>query len=212
MDFIKSQNISEKLTHILNKKEDYDSIQKTGIKITTHEHYMLWKPEAFWISMEYDWEKWCHVEDFVNVSESVICDVTLKKDLRLLKVATIDDAENLARLLMPDIQPGDIFEHMYFKGLRFGKDARLADMITLSQYQMNNMKNGKIIGPEFWNPITENYDGIYYLNSGSLHFDTFFNTWDAHCIALFDGKNAILSNPRSGKEIMDEIKKDFSDE
>jgi hypothetical protein len=81
-------------------------------------------------------------------------------------------------------------------------------MLTMSIYMTDKLKEGILIGPEFWDPIIKNYDGVYFLNSGTLHFDTFFNTWDAHSIALFDGKNATLSNPRSSKEIVDKIKEE----
>jgi len=193
--FIKSQDVKENLTHVLHKEEDFDKMAKEGIKITQLNHYMLWKPQAFWISMDYDWERWCTGENFGDMEKSTICDITLKNDLKLLKITNVKEAEELGKLLLPEEIPS------ISRGI-FGHEVRFSDMITLTIYQTEKMKQGHLIGPEFWDPVTKNYDGIYFLNSGSLHFETFFNTWDAHSIALFDGKNCTLSNPHSGKEII----------
>ena len=199
MDFVKSQNIKETLTHVLHKEEDFEKISKIGIKITLHKHNMIWKPEAFWISMDYAWERWCTRESFGDMRESTICDVSLKDNLKFLKITNPREAEELGKLLLP--KRFDVPElHMFRERIRY------SDMFTLMIYQTEKIKQGILIGSEFWDPITKNYDGIYFRNSGSLHFETFFNTWDANCIALFDGKNATIYNPRLGKEIFDSFK------
>ena len=210
MDFIKSQNISEKLTHVMPSIMNYFGIKKYGIR-QYHREHMLWKPKSFWISMNHDWERWCYGEDFGNISESVICNVKLKKDLKLLKVTTVDDAENLAKILMPDMKSHRLFNNSPSIGFPFNR-VRFADMLTMTIYITDKLKEGKLVGSELWDPITKNYDGIYYLNSNSLHFETFFNTWDCHSIALFDGSNATLTDFCSNQKLIDEIKKDFSDE
>ena len=196
MKIIKSHQVPQKLTHVMPSVLNYFGIQKYGIKITSLNQHMLWKPEAFWISMDNDWETWCYWEEFGNTSKCIICDVTLKKNLKLLKITTLDDAEELASLLMPNYTPRRIFGQ-----------TKLSDLISLSMYMTDKLEQGILVGPEIWNPIIKNYDGIYYVNSSSLHSETFFNTWDCHCIALFNGANATLSNPSLGKIIIDKIKK-----
>lgn len=199
MDSIKSQDIKDKLTHVTPNIQNYFGIKKYGVNVCDRIEYMLWKPNAFWISMNNDWERWCHSEDFGSLDKSIVCDVILKKDLKLLKVTTVKDAVSLAKILMPD------FHSFPF----YGRESNPADMISMSMYMTQKIKEGVIIGPEFWNPITENYDGVYYVNSWPLHGETFFNAWDADCIALFDGKNATLENPRSGKEIIDKLESEL---
>lgn len=189
MDFIYSQKIKEKLTHMLSKKEDYKIMTNDGIKIFKRTNEMMWKPNCFWISMDSDWEKWCYGNDFRNAPEYYIVDIILKENLKLLKITNVNQAEELAQYILPDIQ------HTY------GWIKNKSDMSYMTICHFELVKQNKPSGPDIWKGIEKEYDGIYYRNSYALHSETFFNTWDAHCIALFDGNNASVTNLRSCKEI-----------
>ena len=202
MKIIKSQEVSEPLTHVLHQREDYEGIKKNGFKITIHQHESVWKPNALWISVDHDWEQWCYLSGWGEIERGFVCDVSLKDDLKLIKITSIEDAEEMAEILMPDFDATSDLPKMFSDLPEF--KPKKSDMLTMTMYLIDSYKRGiKVTPGSTWEALAEKYDGIYFRNSMSLHFDTFFNTWDAHSIALFDAKNATFSNPRGAREIVE---------
>ncbi len=156
-------------------------MKKEGIRIK--ERDLLYKPPGFFISIDNEWEEWCSGNDFGN-SDGVICDVYLKPNLEFLHVKTIEDANELSRILLPGIDS----YHPFLVDFGYAP----SDMMSFTQYQINECKKGRTIKPrDIWVKILENYDGVCYEYSSDLHLRTFFNTWDVSCIVLFDPENIV---------------------
>ena len=181
MNFINSQYITEKLTH-LTPHEGYDGMRKNGIKVTDRgSDSLLYKPPGFWISVNGDWERWCESENFRDVKNETICDVYLKSNLLFIKISTVEDSDELIRFLLPDMPD-------YNPGFRFN----ISDLINFSHYEFERLKKGfHITAREVWRNAMNSCDGIYYVNSCALHFQTIFNTWDCDSIMLFDPRNIL---------------------
>jgi len=66
-------------------------------------------------------------------------------------------------------------------------------MLTIVKYQMHEIHKGNhITARNVWRNALESCDGIYYENSGNLHFHTIFNTWDCSSIMIFDPRNVTI--------------------
>lgn len=143
---------------------------------------LIYKPPGFWISVNGDWERWCKSEEFRDVNSETICNVYLKHNLTFIKITTVDDADELAQFLLPNLQN-------YNPGFYFN----LSDLINFTQYEFESYKNGKkLTARDVWSNAINSCDGIYYENSWELHMKTFFNTWDCDSVILFDPRNASI--------------------
>lgn len=182
MNFINSQYITATLTHLTPQK-GYDGMMKSGIRLCDRgTDGLIYKPLGFWISVNGDWERWCESENFRDVKNEVICDVYLKPNLLFIRISTVDDANELVRFLLPDIID-------YSPGFHFD----ISDLINFSHYQLEAFKKGKpVTSSDVWRNALNRCDGIYYENSGPLHFQTIFNTWDCDSIMLFNPRNASI--------------------
>ena len=142
------------------------------------------KPPGFWISLDGDWEDWCTSEEFRDVDAETICDVYLKPNLTFIRISTVKDADELMSFLVPELYLHR-YEEAYFP---------LSDLLTISKYQMHELSKGNLVtARKVWRNALESCDGIYYENSGDLHFHTIFNTWDCSSIMLFDPSNVIIN-------------------
>ena len=172
------------MTH-LTPEEGYDGMKKNGIKIIDRgRDALLYKPPGFWISLDGDWEEWCTSEEFRDVQNETICDVYLKPNLTFIRISTVEDANELMAFLVPELHRYRYMEN-YFP---------LSDLLTISKYQIHELQKGNFItARKVWANALESCDGIYYENSGDLHFHTLFNTWDCSSIMLFDPRNVIIT-------------------
>jgi len=182
LNFINSQYITASLTH-LTSHQGYDGMIKNGIKIVDHGiNGLIYKPPGFWISVDGDWERWCTSEDFIDVENSIICNVYLKPNLAFIRISTVEDADELTKFILPNLKN------------RYPEMNSLSGMLNFSYMPMIELHKGNIpTQRKVWANALDNCDGIYYENSGHLHFDTFFNTWDCDSLMLFDPRNATLS-------------------
>jgi len=189
MNFINSQYITSKMTH-LTPEDGYLGMKKTGIKIPDRgDNALLYKPSGFWISLDGDWEKWCTSEEFRDVPNETICDVYLKPNLTFIRISTVKDADELFSFLIPKLHNHRIHVHNFLD-----MDFPLSDLLTVSRYHMHELQKGKLVtARQVWSNALNRCDGIYYENSGDLHFHTVFNTWDCSSIMLFDPRNAIIT-------------------
>jgi len=187
MNYINSQCITENLTH-LTSHDGYDGMMSNGIKIKDKgNNALLYKPPGFWISINEDWESWCTGEEFIDVKESIICNVYLKPNLLFIRISTVSDADELFLFLIPDLKHYNLFPEYSFS-------SPLSDLINISQYQIEQLQKGNFVtARSVWGNALDVCDGIYYENSSDLHFNTIFNTWDCSCIVLFDSTNATIS-------------------
>jgi len=183
LNFINSQYITANLTHLTHEK-GYDGMIKNGIKIGDRgDTALIYKPPGFWISVDGDWERWCISEEFRDVERETICNVYLKPNLIFIRISTVEQADELALFLLPELE--NRFPDVGF---------HLSDLINFSHYHIEKLRQGiPVTQRTVWANALGNYDGIYYENSGNLHFDTFFNTWDCDSLMLFDPRNASLS-------------------
>ena len=184
MNFINSQYITANMTH-LTPEEGYLGMKKTGIKIQDRgDIALLYKPPGFWISLDGEWEEWCTSEEFRDVYHETICNVHLKPNLTFIRISTVPDANELFLFLIPKLT------NLSFLDGNFP----LSDMMTLIHYQSNEFRNGNFVtARQVWSNALNSCDGIYYENSGDLHFHTIFNTWDCSSIMLFDPRNAMIT-------------------
>ena len=184
MNFINSQYITSDMTHLTPEK-GYLGMKKTGIKLPDMgDRGLLYKPPGFWISLDGDWEDWCTSEEFRNVDTETICNVYLKPNLTFIRISTVNDADELMSFLIPEIVKYQLLDF----------DCRPSDMMTLMQYQTQGFRDGIMItAKQLWRKALDSCDGIYYENSGSLHFNTIFNTWDCSSIMLFDPRNVSIN-------------------
>jgi len=183
MNFINSQYITANMTHLTPEK-GYLGMEKNGIKIQDRgDTALLYKPPGFWISLDGEWEEWCVSEEFRDVQNETICDVYLKPNLTFIRICTVHDANELFSFLIPELST-----------LKFlDMDFSLSDMMTLMHYQTNELRKGNLVTARtVWANALNNCDGIYYENSGDLHFHTIFNTWDCSSIMLFDPHNVSI--------------------
>jgi len=192
LNFIQSQYITAPLTH-LTPEDGYHGMKKNGIKISDRgKDALIYKPPGFFISMNGDWERWCESEDFRDVKRETICDVHIKPNLTFIRIENVEDANNLVLFLLPDIKNefpdlNDSFGGEYPRG-----ELPISDLLNFSGYQMNLLKKGVAMIPrEVWGKALDTCDGIYYVNSGELHMNTFFNTWDCDTLLLFDPRNIV---------------------
>jgi len=176
LNFINSQYISANLTH-LTPEDGYEGMIQNGIKLVDRGNTgLIYKPPGFWISVDGDWERWCISEEFRDVEMETICKT-------FIRISTVDDADELVLFLLPGL------EHR-FSDVGF----HLSDLLTFSNHHIEKLRQGILITPRtVWANALNSCDGIYYENSGHLHFDTFFNTWDCDSLMLFDPRNATLS-------------------
>ncbi len=108
----------------------------------------------------------------------------LKPNLTFIRISTVQDANELILFLIPELN-----NHQFID-----VDFPLSDMMILMQYQMSHLRNGNLItARQIWNNALNSCDGIYYENSGDLHFHTIFHTWDCSSIMLFDPRNASIT-------------------
>ena len=187
MNFIQSQYITAKLTH-LTPEDGYNGMKKNGIKIADRgRDALIYKPPGFFISMNGDWERWCEAEQFRDVDEETICEVYIKPNLTFIRIENVEDANELVRFLLPDIK--NELNHL-FGGDFPGGEFPISDLLNFSRYQFNLLKKGvELIHREVWGRALASYDGIYYVNSWELHMNTIFNTWDCDTLMLFDPRN-----------------------
>jgi len=109
--------------------------------------------------------------------------VYLKPNLTFLRISTIDDANELFSFLVPEL-------HLYHSESDYFP---LSDLMTISHYQIHELHKGNLVtARKVWSKALDTCDGIYYENSGDLHFHTIFNTWDCSSIMLFDPRNASI--------------------
>jgi hypothetical protein len=186
MNFINSQYITAKMTH-LTPEDGYQGMKKNGIKLIDRgDGALLYKPPGFWISLDGGWEEWCIGEEFRDVQNETICDVYLKPNLLFLRISTVDDANELFSFLIPELHNHRILDHTFL-----GIDFPLSDLMIISNYQIHELQKGNpVTAKSVWRKALESCDGIYYENSGDLHFHTIFNTWDCSSVMLFDPRNA----------------------
>jgi len=180
---MKSQDITAKLTHVTELK-DYHLMVKNGIKVKDMgSHGLIYKPPGFWISIDGDWERWCTAEEWGMGDKSIICKVKIKADLEFLKISSVLEANNLIKFLVPDIPIYD------FNGFTVDR----CDLLNVTHYMLECSKNGILLTARMlWKNVLDNYDGVYYENSGSLHMHSMFNAWDASSIVIFDPRNVEL--------------------
>lgn len=185
---MKSNDITNPLTHVTRDQKSFESMSKNGIKIKAI--YDMIKPSAFWISMNYDWERWCRKTNFWDIDKAIICDVILKPDLNLFQVTTLDDAIKLTDILLPGYEPKELFG---------GWKPAKCDMLTFTYYMIEQFREGNgTKNLDLWKSVMQDYDGVYYIKSGHLAMDSFFNAWDCDSIAVFDPRNISVTNPRLG--------------
>lgn len=172
------------MTHLTPEK-GYLGMKKTGIKISDMgDTALLYKPPGFWISLDGEWEQWCTSEEFRDVEHEIICNVYLKPNLTFIRISTVEDANELMSFLVPQL-------HLYQLESNFFHSS---DLMTISHYQTHELHKGNLItARKVWRKALDTCDGIYYENSGDLHFHTIFNTWDCSSILLFDPRNVILT-------------------
>ena len=184
MNFINSQYITSKMTH-LTPEEGYLGMKKTGIKIPDRGNTaLLYKPPGFWISLDGDWEDWCTSEEFRNVDVETICNVYLKPNLTFIRISTVEDANELMLFLVPELSLHYVKSNFF----------PLSDLMTIIHYQIHELHKGNLVtARKVWANALNNCDGIYYENSGDLHFHTIFNTWDCNSIMLFDPRNVSIT-------------------
>jgi len=182
LNFINSQYISANLTHLTPEK-GYEGMKKNGIKVMDRgNNGLIYKPPGFWISVDGDWERWCISEEFRNVNRETICNVYLKPNLTFIRISTVGDADELALFLLPGLE--NTFHDIVF---------HLSDLLTFSHHHIEKIRQGIPVTPKtVWANALNSCDGIYYENSGDLHFDTFFNTWDCDSLMLFDPRHVTL--------------------
>ena len=180
MNFIQSENITAKLTHV-TELEDYQLMLKNGIKVKDMgEAGLIYKPSGFWISVDGDWERWCTAERWGMNDKSIICDIKIKPKLKFLKISSVHEANLLIRFLVPDIPVYD------FNGFTVNR----YDILNITHHMIECAKKGiRLTAKILWKNVLDNYDGVYYENSGSLHMHSMFNAWDASSIVLFDPRN-----------------------
>lgn len=183
MNFINSQYITAKMTH-LTPEDGYQGMKKNGIKLIDRgDNALLYKPPGFWISLDGEWEDWCIGEEFRDVQNETICDVYLKPNLLFLRISTVDDANELISYLIPELHYHRV-ESDFFP---------ISDLMTMSRYQIHELHKGNLVtARNVWHKALDTCDGIYYENSGDLHFHTIFNTWDCSSVMLFDPRNASI--------------------
>jgi len=171
------------MTHLTPEK-GYQGMKKTGIKILDMgDTALLYKPSGFWISVDGGWEDWCTSEEFRDVQNETICDVYLKPNLTFIRISTVQDANELMLFLVPEL-------YLY----KSESDFPLSDLMTISRYQIHELYKGNLVtARKVWRKAFDICDGIYYEDSGDLHFHTFFNTWDCSSIMLFDPHNATIT-------------------
>lgn len=183
MRIINSENILDKLTHVTSPDGAAKMI-KNGIKVKDMgDAGLLYKPPGFWISMNEGWERWTRGNDFQNDKSNVILDVKLKPGLRFARVSSITDAETLIRYLVPDIPQYE------FSGFHVGR----SDLLNVTHYMLEAHKQGlRLTAKMLWKKVLDNYDGVYYEDSETLHMRTMFNAWDVSSIVIFDPRNITL--------------------
>lgn len=206
MRTIQSQSIKKPLTHIINGKEPfqiYDKIVKDGFQFPDRNTPMLFKPpKVVWISMNYDWERWCRGESFLDIDKCVIADVKLKRNLKFAYVKNINDVINLTRYIMPKGYDPIKDNDFYIKYPKYIDRCSGINMMDLSSIMYWFLKKGiDFTKVNIWENVEDEFDGILYLNSWSTHMDSYFNAWDCDSIALFNPKDMELLNPRLGKGI-----------
>jgi len=182
MRSINSENITTKLTHVTELK-DYHLMIKNGIKVKDMgDTGLIYKPPGFWISVDGGWERWCTAEGWGMNDKSIICDVRIKPGLKFLKISSVAEANVLIRFLVPDIPVYD------FNGFT----VEACDLLNVTHYMLECHKQGtRLTARMLWKNALDNYDGVYYENSGSLHMHSMFNAWDASSIVIFDPRNVI---------------------
>lgn len=182
MNFINSEDITAKLTHV-TELEPLQLMVKNGIKIKDMgDSGLAYKPPGFWISIDGDWERWCKGADWGMSDKSIICDVKIKSGLKFLRISSVMEANYLIRFLAPDITNYD------FGGLKINP----CDMLNVTHYMLECSKKGiRLTAKMLWKNVLDNYDGVYYENSESLHMQSMFNAWDASSIVIFDPRNVI---------------------
>jgi len=182
MRSINSEDITAKLTHV-TKLEDYQLMVKNGIKVKDMgDTGLIYKPPGFWISIDGDWERWCTAEEWGINDKSIICDVKIKSDLKFIRIASVHEANLLIRFLAPDIPVYD------FNGFK----VESCDLLNVTHYMLEYTRRGILLTSKIlWKNVLDNYDGVYYENSGSLHMNSMFNAWDASSIVIFDPRNVI---------------------
>jgi len=180
---IQSEDITAKLTHV-TKLEHYELMVTNGIKVKDMgEAGIIYKPPGFWISVDGDWERWCTGEEWGMNDKSIICDVIIKPDLKLLKISSVLEANLLIRFLVPDIPVYD------FNGFT----VEPCDLLNVTHYMLHCHRKGiRLTAKMLWKNVLDSYDGVYYENSGSLHMHSMFNAWDASSIVIFDSRNVEL--------------------
>jgi len=196
MKFINSQYINAEMTHC-TVQNDYLSMRENGINIRVKDG-LLYKPPGFWISVNYGWEEWSGAEEFQQ-DRNVQCNVYVKPNLTFIKISTVEEANELAMFLLPDLfniigMQDNVFSRMFPTFSSWPEmDRPISDLISFSRYEIYmTQKTGKPVRSiETWKKALESCDGIYYENSWDLHMDTFFNTWDCDSLILFDPSNVI---------------------
>lgn len=180
MKCIQSQYITVPLTHV-TELEDYHLMVKNGIKVKDMgDNGLIYKPPGFWISIDGDWERWCTAEGWGMDDKSIICKVKIKAGLNLLKISSVLEANNLIKFLVPDMPIYD------FDGFTVDR----CDLLNITHYMVECSKNGtRLTARMLWKNVLDNYDGVYYENSMSLHMHSMFNAWDASSIVIFDSRN-----------------------
>ncbi len=176
--------MTAKLTHV-TELEDLQLMVKNGIKIKDMgDHGLIYKPPGFWISIDGDWERWCKCEEWGMNDKSIICDVKIKSGLKFIRISSIMEANQLIRFLAPDIP-------VYEFGSGF--TVNQCDLLNVTHYMLECSKKGiHLTAKMLWKNVMDNYDGVYYENSGSLHMHSMFNAWDASSLVIFDPRNAEL--------------------
>jgi len=184
MHFVNSHKITANLTHATSRK-DYELMKKNGIKVKDMGmDGLIYKPPGFWISINGDWERWCECEDFRTSDMNTICKVQLPDHLRFIRISTVEDANELVMFLMPDMP---IYHFNGFSNHR-------SDLLNITHHMLECMKQGIILTPRlFWQNALDNFNGIYFENSGDLHMHTLFNAWDCDSLVVFDPRQIFLN-------------------
>lgn len=195
MNFINSQYINAEMTHCTVQK-DYLSMRENGINIRVMDG-LLYKPPGFWISVNYGWEEWSGAEEFQQ-DRDVHCNVYIKPNLTFIKIESVEDANELVRFLIPDMQ--NRFPELngytgFGWSMRDDKPKRefpISDMLNMSRYMIEHHEKGiSLTSNMVWKKALQSCHGIYYKNNWDLHMNTIFNTWDCDSLVLFDPSNVI---------------------
>jgi hypothetical protein len=181
MKYILSQDVKEPKTHVFSSWEQVRAVEAGIFRIHSRAHRMLDKPPAIWISLNHDWERWCTGEDFRDIDKSIIGEVVFKPNLKFLKITNQEEADDLGILMGFNNEP----KTYEWAGHSHTFDRTPADSGHIMDFVLDQMKGKIPFKKTPWDEVLELFDGVYFLNNGDLHFNTFFNSWDVDCIALF---------------------------